>query len=81
MAGEERDVSPALLHVLHRQRVRPVRLRIAGAQTCGALLPLGPAGEPALRDGQRNRPGQQVTHDFQQIPGKRWKTYKLFLFF
>ena len=57
MAGEERDLSTPLLHLLHRRPLGPVLLLLSAAQTDAKLLSLDPPGGAEGQDGQRDRPG------------------------
>lgn len=61
VAGEECDLSPSLLHVLHRQPLHQVHLLLSMAQTSGTLLTLDPAGKCQVQAGEHHRPRQQVT--------------------
>lgn len=67
VAGEERDLSAPLLHVLHWQSVHQVHLLVPVARSSATLLSLDPAGKPQGQDGQHHRSWQQVTHSWMQF--------------
>lgn len=60
VAGEERHLSPPLLHVPHWQALHQVRLLVPMAQSSAALLSLDPPGKPQGQDGQYHGFWRQV---------------------